>query len=267
MGTIWITALDVGQGLAAVIQTQNHTLLYDTGPSWGGDTDSGSRIVVPHLRANGIRRLQGLVVSHADTDHSGGAISVLDNVSVNWLLSSLPYDSAIPAKSDHSIRCQLGQRWQWDEVSFEVLHPPSTAYLDNSRKTNDRSCVVMIKSRYGSVLLTGDIEALSEVEILAQSDRNLRADVLIVPHHGSRTSSTDAFVVATNPKLAIFTVGYRNPFGHPRAEIVDRYASHGARILRSDQSGAIVVKMDGHGIRPISWREVEKRYWRTETRD
>ncbi len=261
-GAVWVTALDVGQGLAVVVETQNHTLLYDTGPSWGGDTDSGSRIIVPHLRASGIRGLQGMVVSHADKDHSGGAISVLDNVGVDWLLSSLPEDSAIATKNKRATRCQAGQQWQWDAVSFDVLHPAAEAYLDDNRKTNDRSCVVSVKSAYGTLLLTGDIEALSEAALLNRSGEKLRADVLVVPHHGSRTSSTEAFVVATSPKLAIFTVGYRNSFHHPRPEIVARYTAHGARILRSDYSGAIVVKMEEQGIQSLEWRETEKRYWR-----
>jgi competence protein ComEC len=262
-GALWLTALDVGQGLALVVQTQSHTLLYDTGPSWGGDTDSGSRIVVPHLRASGVRHLEGMVVSHADNDHSGGAVSVLDSVRTNWLLSSLSENSPIIGKTEQPIRCQVGQHWEWDGVSFEVLHPSPASYLDEKRKTNDLSCVVKITSSHGSALLAGDIEAVSEAEILAHSTtEKIRADVLVVPHHGSRTSSTDAFVAATSPKLALFTVGYRNPFGHPRPEVVARYESLGAKILRSDHAGAIVVKMDEQGISHTSWREEQKRYWR-----
>ncbi|HVK54675.1 MAG TPA: DNA internalization-related competence protein ComEC/Rec2, partial [Burkholderiales bacterium] len=196
-------------------------------------------------------------------DHSGGAVSVLDSIRTNWLLSSLSENSPIIGKTEQPIRCQVGQQWEWDGVSFEVLHPSPTSYLEEMRKTNDLSCVVKITSSHGSALLSGDIEAISEAEILARSTaEKLRADVLVVPHHGSRTSSTDAFVTAANPKLALFTVGYRNPFGHPRPEVLARYETLGAKILRSDHAGAIVVKMDEQGISHSSWREEQKRYWR-----
>lgn len=259
---LWLTVLDVGQGLSAVVQTQNHTLLYDTGPGWGADTDSGSRIVVPHLRGNGNSRLQGMVVSHADNDHSGGALSILSNVDVNWLLSSLPKDSPIVAKVRKPIRCEAGQSWKWDGVIFEVLHPPNNVYSENY-KTNDLSCVIKIKSRFGSLLLTGDIEMKSEALLLSRFDQQLQADVVIAPHHGSRTSSTEEFVKRTHPKITIFTVGYRNSFGHPRKEIVERYKAEGAKILRSDDSGAITVKLSSHGIYSNGLRGEQRRYWRS----
>ena len=261
-GSFWLTALDVGQGLAVMVQTHEHALLYDAGPQWSDDTDSGSRIVVPWLRGEGIGRLDGLVVSHADSDHSGGAISVLDSLPVGWLLSSRPDDSPIPGHAKRHLRCFAGQRWAWDGVAFEVLHPATATYGETNRKTNDRSCVVKVASLHGTALLTADIEALSEGEILARDPDRVRAAVLLVPHHGSRTSSTEAFVAAVRPQLAIFTVGYRNSFGHPRPEIVARYQSAGARLLRSDRDGAITVQIDDNGIRASAWRQVERRYWR-----
>jgi len=263
-GSVWMTALDVGQGLAVVVQTQHHTLLYDTGPSWGTDSDSGSRIVVPYLRANGVHRLQGMVVSHADSDHSGGAISVLDNMGTDWLLSSLPQSNPIVAKSDRPLRCHAGQHWRWDGVDFFVLHPALVSYNEDNRKTNDRSCVVKIESPHGTTLLTGDIEALSEAEILQRFNDKVHADILVVPHHGSRTSSTNEFVTAVSPRLAIFTMGYRNSFGHPRPEVVARYRTHDAQILRSDDDGAIEVKLDEQGIHSRLWRDVDKHYWRSD---
>ena len=260
-GEFWMTALDVGQGLAVAVRTQSHALLYDTGPRWSDDADSGSRVVVPYLRGEGIGHLDGVVVSHADSDHSGGAISVLDSVPTGWLLSSLPDDSPILKHSDRRLRCHAGQRWEWDGVAFAVLHPALPVYAEANRKTNDRSCVIKVTSRFGSALLTADIEALSEGEILARDAGSLRSDVLVVPHHGSRTSSTEAFVSAVGPRLSIFTVGYRNTFGHPRPEIVARYESSGSRILRSDRSGAIQVKLDESGIQATEWRESARRYW------
>lgn len=257
----WLTALDVGQGLALVVRTHAHTLVYDTGPRWSEDVDSGSRIVVPYLRGEGIRSLNGLVVSHADSDHSGGAISLLDSTPVDWLLSSLPQESPIVAHSHNSLRCYAGQHWQWDGVDFDVLHPTLADYEESNRKTNDRSCVVKVSTRHGSALLTADIEALSESEILARDAGELRAQVMVVPHHGSRSSSTEAFVAAVSPQLAIFTVGYRNVFGHPRPEVLARYEALGATRLRTDQSGAILVKVDADGIGAEAWRQATHRYW------
>ena len=244
-----------------VVQTQNHTLLYDRGPRWSDDADSGSRIVVPYLRGEGIRGLDGIVVSHADSDHSGGAISVLDSVASGWLLSSLAEDSPILQHSERQLRCQAGQRWQWDGVSFDVLHPALSVYAESNRKSVQRIGGFEADPAFGSALLPADIEALSEGEILARDAYNLRTDVLVVPHHGSRTSSTEAFVAAVHPKLAIFTMGYRNSFGHPRPEILARYAGVGSRLLRSDDSGAIVIKVDERGIHETAWREAARRYW------
>ena len=260
-GAVWLTALDVGQGLAAVVQTHDHALVYDTGPGWNSDTDSGTRIVVPHLRGAGIRHLDGLTVSHADNDHSGGAASILDSVPTAWLLSSLPEDSAIVARAERSIRCLAGQHWQWDGVQFEVLHPSPIAYVEARRKTNDRGCVIKVTSAYGTLLLTADIEALSEAELLARAPAKLRADVLIVPHHGSRTSSTQVFVDAVDPHLALFTNGYRNRFGHPRPEVVARYEVRHIPLLRSDRDGAIIVVFDKAGIGVTAWRRAARRYW------
>ncbi len=256
-----MTVLDVGQGLAVVVQTREHVLLYDTGPSWNSDADSGSRIVVPHLRGAGIRRLDALAVSHSDNDHSGGALSVLDAIPTGWLLSSLPEDSQIVGHVDRNSRCVAGQRWQWDAVTFEVLHPSLESYAEPNRKSNDRSCVIKVVSAYGSILLTADIEAISEAELLARTPDQLRADVLLVPHHGSLTSSTPAFVAAVHPQLALFTTGYRNRYGHPRAEIVARYAALPSRNLRSDENGAIKVIFDKDGITTTTWREAGRRYW------
>lgn len=260
-GAAWLTVLDVGQGLAVVVQTEHHALLYDTGPAWNTEADSGSRIVVPHLRGAGIGRLNGMIVSHADSDHSGGALSVLDSVAVDWLLSSLPDDSPIVADATTPLRCLIGQRWRWDGVTFEMLHPGPSAYEELNRKTNDRSCVVKLTSAFGSALLTADAEALSEGEMLGRGADKLRADLLVVPHHGSRTSSTEAFIAAVDPKLAIFTVGYRNSFGHPRPEIVARYAAQRIPMLRSDREGAIIVRLDDGGMKVTRWRHAARRYW------
>lgn len=259
-GELWLTVLDVGQGLATVARTRHHALLYDAGPRYGGDADAGSRIVVPYLRGMGVSRLDGMVISHDDIDHSGGAVSVLQAMPVAWTLSSLPEGSPMLAGVAGPLRCHAGQHWEWDGVRFEMLHPTLESYAF-SLKDNDRSCVLKISSPAGNVLLPADIERLSESDLLERAPSALSARVLVVPHHGSRTSSTDAFVRAVHPELAIFTVGYRNRFGHPKEEIVARYRASGADTLRTDSSGALEVRLDAGGMSLQGWREIRRRYW------
>jgi competence protein ComEC len=260
-GELWLTVLDVGQGLSVVAQTQHHALLYDTGPAYSEESDAGGRIIVPYLRAAGITQLDGLVVTHVDSDHSGGAISVLSAVPTGWMLSSLNADSEIHKYSNKSKRCENEQSWDWDGVMFEILHPTADNLDDDSRKINNNGCVLKLTSTHGGVLLTADIEQLAEEELL-EREANLKADVLVAPHHGSKTSSTQEFIDAVNPKTVIFTTGYRNRFGHPKAEVVERYVEHGAQILRSDVNGAVLLRFDQHhSIGKTTWRQHRVRYW------
>jgi competence protein ComEC len=260
-----ITALDVGQGLAVVVETARHALVFDTGPRVGDTIDAGGRIVAPFLRAAGIGALDALMISHQDLDHAGGALSLLQTVPVATLWSSLPVESAIVSRvlqQGTAWRCAAGQSWQWDGVTFTVLFPPMTQYSEPRVKTNDLSCVLRIDSPYGSALLTGDIEAVSEAWLLRESALALRADALVVPHHGSKTSSTPPFVAAVAPSVAVFTPGYRNRFGHPRAEVVARYARAGARLFRTDLDGAVTLAFATDAARvAIAQREVRRRYW------
>jgi competence protein ComEC len=260
-GEVWVTALDVGQGLAVALQTSRHALVYDAGPAWNPDADSGNRIIVPYLRGEGMRRLDGLIVSHEDDDHSGGAISILDARSPLWLLSSLPEDSEILGHTAQSRRCEAGQSWDWDGVRFSILHPTRDSYAIENIRTNDRGCVLKVESTGGSVLIAADIEMRSEAELLRRDRTNLRSDVLLVPHHGSKTSSTAEFIAAVAPKIAIFTVGYRNRFRHPHPDVVARYIDFGSRMLRSDESGAITLKFLRTGWVVEMQREKGKRYW------
>ena len=220
---------------------------------------------MPFRRAAGVARLDALVVSHADNDHSGGALSILRAVPVAKLMSSLPQDHPIvvnAAASSHAGRCVAGQRWEWDGVRFEIVHPARSAYDDPARKSNDLSCVLRVTSRGGSVLLTGDIEAASELELLARNAANLRAEVLVVPHHGSKTSSTPAFVAAVSPQFAIIAAGYRNRFGHPRGEILARYLRVNAARPRTDLQGAITVSLaPGKPVEALGERARHRRYW------
>ncbi len=261
-GRFRLTVFDVGQGLSAVVETRHHSMLYDTGPRYGPASDAGARVVAPNLRALGVEHLDLMIVSHADSDHSGGALSVLDVVPVRWLMSSLTPDHPIVNRMrGASSRCVAGTSWKWDGVTFSVLWPRATDYGIPSIKTNDMSCVVRVEGSGGSALLTGDIEANDESSLLI-AKANLNADVVVVPHHGSRTSSTPPFVEAIGASLAIFTPGYRNRFGHPRQEILTRYRATGAAVVRSDADGAVELELGGSD--PLGWqtaRVERRRYW------
>jgi competence protein ComEC len=258
-GEARVTVLDVGQGLAVVLETHAHTLLYDTGPQYGPDADAGSRVVVPVLRGAGIARLDSMVVSHNDQDHSGGALSVLAAMPVDQVLSSLAANNPINTHAPDHQRCQGGQAWQWDGVSFAMLHPDAADY-GTTTKINDLSCVLRMQSAHGTLLLTGDIEKSAEAVLLARA-APLHADVLIAPHHGSGTSSTPAFIAAVASSMTVFTAGYRNRFGHPRADVVERYVAAGSKVMRTDETGAITFDFTEHGMAVDAYRESHGHYW------
>jgi competence protein ComEC len=264
-GEAAVTVLDVGQGLAVFIATRRHALVYDTGPRFTDSADAGSRVIAPFLRARGVARLDALVVSHADSDHSGGASSILRSLAVERLVSSLPATHPIVAAANPSTRvtsCEAGEQWRWDGVTFTMLHPGRDDARSGRRKTNDLSCVLRIDAAGRSLLLTGDIEAASETAMLERYPALLAADVLVVPHHGSRTSSTAAFVDRVAPRVAIFTAGYLNRFGHPRTEIVERYRRIGATAWRTDRHGAISMLLSAQpAIGVDAQRTVRRRYW------
>src|SRR5262249_50708122 len=159
---------------------------------------------------------------------------------------SLPEDSAIVrermARGEPVRRCVAGERWDWDGVQFSLLHPVAANYANPKLKANDLSCVLRVESSAGSALLTGDIEARTEADLVRRDSAALRAQLLVVPHHGSRTSSTSAFIAAVAPRVAVFTPGYRNRFGHPRSEIVERYAAAGVPTYRTDYEGALTFE-------------------------
>ncbi len=264
-GAFRITVLDVGQGLAAVLETRHFTLVYDTGPRFTETTDAGNRIVAPFLRAAGLRRIDGLMVSHQDIDHAGGLRSLAALVPVGWFASSLYAEHEIMpvlASRVEAIACHAGQQWTWDGVHFTVLHPTPAEYADPYSRSNDRSCVLRVDSVHGSALFTGDIEARTEVRLAAQDPAALRADVMLVPHHGSRTSSTVAFLRAVKPTFAVVSSGYRNRFGHPRADVLARYRVAGVQVVRTDHEGAIAFTFAaGVPLRAASARQDALRYW------
>lgn len=249
-GEAWIDVLDVGQGLATVVRTREHTLIYDPGPLYGVESDAGQRVVVPYLRWLGLDRVDLLVVTHKDTDHSGGTASVRAALPVGEIRSSVP--------GLHGGPCLAGQRWQWEGIDFAFLHPTGA---EAGGKTNHQSCVLRIAAGNRVMLLTSDIEASDEAAMLARDATAVRADVLLVPHHGSKTSSTEAFIVATGAKEAIVPVGYRNRFGHPKAEVMARYEAYGVRLWRTDRDGAVSISLAPDGLGLSAWRHIRRRYW------
>jgi competence protein ComEC len=260
-GELWVTVFDVGQGLAVLARTQRHTLLYDTGPRFNAFADSGSRVIFPYLRGEGIARLDALVISHDDNDHAGGALSVLASLPVDALWSSLPRQHPLLELSPLRLPCRAGQGWTWDGVRFGFLHPGEQGIEDALRPGNDRSCVLRISNEAGSLLLTGDIEWRAERELLQKFSAELSADALIVPHHGSTTSSTEEFVERVGARYAVFAAGYRNRFGHPREEVLARYRRRGSAILRTDETGAVHMRFTREGIAIERERERARRYW------
>jgi competence protein ComEC len=250
-GEFELAILDVGQGLASVVRTHSHVLVYDAGPAFQSGRDAGELVVTPYLRRRGVRKIDVLMISHGHLDHEGGAKSVISALPVEAMLRG---PSVVAAEGG---LCERGQQWVWDDVHFTVLHPsPSDAAADN-----DSSCVLRIHGKGGAALLTGDIEADAEAKLV---DAGLASvDIVVAPHHGSRTSSTPEFVAVLRPRMTFFSAGYRNRWGFPRAEIVERWSAVGARITLTAESGAIEASVGADGSIDVrEHRETDARYWR-----
>lgn len=254
-GEAWVTVLDVGQGLAVLVRTAQHALLYDTGPAYGAESDAGEMVLLPVLQHYGIGQLDTLILSHADSDHAGGAGAVFQALEVGRFLSSA--EAALPWRGHEP--CARGQQWEWDGVRFDILFPATAG--GHSGRGNDSSCVLRIVTPHGAVLLAGDIEAAAERELLAAVPQQLAADVLVAPHHGSKTSSTAPFVTAVAARHALFSVGYRNRWGFPHPEVVTRYRTTGAALHETAAEGALTVRLATDGVRVESWRQRARRYW------
>jgi competence protein ComEC len=252
IGDYELTVLDVGQGLAIVVRTHSHTLVYDAGPAFRTGRDTGELVVLPFLRHRGVKSLDRLMISHGDLDHRGGMQSVLDGMPTH----SVILGPSVLAPMVRSQACIAGQIWSWDDVSFEIVHPLSGAAL----KDNDTSCVLRISGRAGSTLLTGDIETEGEHDIVARDPRP--ADIVVIAHHGSRTSSTDEFVRVTQPSLGLVSAGYRNRWNFPKADVVQRWRDAGTQVISTIDSGAIDVSVSATtGISVRHYRVDHHRYW------
>lgn len=240
-GEVEVWFPDIGQGHAVLVRTAQHVLLFDAGPRYSRETDAGQRVLLPLLRAWGLR-LDALVLSHSDSDHIGGAPAVLQmNPNTPWwgsLPTSHPLHQWRPGQA-----CQAGVGWDWDGVRFEFLHPLDASPSPRA-KPNTLSCVLRVQAQGGTVLLTGDIEAAQEKALIASAPvgtdgaSRLRADVLLVPHHGSNTSSTAEFLAQVAPRWAWVQAGYRNRYGHPTAAVMARYQAQGVEVLESVRCGA-----------------------------
>lgn len=257
-GRFELLAVDVGQGTAVLVRTRGHLLVYDAGPQYGIDADAGQRVLLPLLRARGEARIDLLMLSHRDSDHVGGAASLLQRVPVAALSSSLADGHPLRAWPLPQQRCSAGQGWQWDGVDFELLHPDAQD-APAARKPNATSCVLRVRGVQGSALLAGDIERAQELALVQRHGDALRSDVLLVPHHGSRTSSSDAFIAAVAPRVAVVQAAYRSRFGHPAPDVVARYTARGAALVRSDTCGAWHWRADGS---MQCQRTLDARYWR-----
>jgi len=254
-GALELRVPDVGQGGAAVLRTHRHTVVFDAGPAWGPASDAADRVLLPLLRGLGDRRIDVLMVSHADQDHAGGTDSLLRGLPVVHRWGAV--------EGGHG--CERGQRWLLDGVAFEVLWPPAGAAV--SLKSNAASCVLRVEAQGRRVLLTGDIEAAQEAQLLQMDGpAGLATEVMVVPHHGSRTSSSARFVAATWPAVAVVQAGYLNRFGHPRADVVARYRQVGAEVINTVDCGAWMWRSsDAAGA---LWegceRVARRRYWLPE---
>ena len=258
-GEYKVTVLDVGQGSAAVLQTQNHVFVFDAGAKFSDRLDMGRSVVIPYLRSRGIKSLDYLIISHGDSDHIGGAQAIIDEYSATTVLGQdIEKLQAVNKQS-----CLEGLKWQWDGVDFEFLSPAAEGESKSLVvKRNDRSCVLHVSSSQGSVLFTGDIEKKVERKLLEKYSSGLASDVLIVPHHGSNTSSTTAFINAVNPEFSLFSVGYKNRYKLPGKKVIDRYIASNSTRIQTDESGAITVKFtDKNAIEVTKYRESTGKYW------
>jgi competence protein ComEC len=248
-GTARALVLDVGHGLAVAVETRSFRLLFDAGPTARSGFDSGEEIVLPALAAGGRRGLDRLVVSHADNDHAGGAAAILTAFPGLDVLKGP--DVALPGRA-----CVAGDEWEWDGVRFAILHPPA----DFGSRGNDSSCVLKVETGTSALLITGDIERRGEAASLAQAQA-LAADVIVVPHHGSATSSSPAFVAAVGAQHAIVSAGYANRWGFPRPEVRARWRASGASVVVTGDAGAVNVELRPDGIAIAAERDGRHRYW------
>ncbi len=251
-GCAAVTFLDVGQGLAVAVRTHSHTVLYDSGPAYRSGSNAAETVILPYLRSQGIRSIDRLIISHADLDHSGGAASIAAAMPVRHTMAGEPLADM------RSVPCRAGQSWSYDGIEFAVLHPA----VGSDFEGNDRSCVVLLEAGETRILFSGDIEKSAEHE-LVREHRLPSVNVVSVPHHGSRTSSTAPFIQAVRPSVAVVAAAYGNHWGFPKDDVVERWRAAGATVMNTATAGAIEMRVCAKtGIESITeYRVLNRRIW------
>lgn len=250
-GEVWLTLLDVGQGLSVVVQTASHLLVYDAGPKLKTGVDTGEAIVLPYLHTLGVKEINMLVISHADNDHIGGSAALLNTFSIKQIKTS------VPAKLTGSTYCLSGEAWEWDGVRFSFIYP----YQDTLNLGNDSSCVLRIEQGVQRILLTGDIEKIAEEHLLQRSKDQLAATILVAPHHGSQTSGLKEFIAAVHPQYVLYAVGYKNRYHFPHASVTTTYQAMKVKQLDTANSGMIQFKLGKKVSTPMQYRLLHPHYW------
>lgn len=259
-GAFWVDVLDVGQGLSVLVRTRDKALLYDAGAKFSQKFDIGQRVVLPYFNYIGLQQLDVLLISHADNDHAGGADSIMQSFNVLSLIAEADVLREKGRSIAADMSCKAGQNWRWNGVNFALIHPAK-----HYKKSNNRSCVLKVWNDAYSLLLTGDIEAKVEADLLRYQSEQLQADVLLVPHHGSNTSSSRAWIEKLKPQLAVVSAGYRNRFGHPTSKVLARYYESGAEVINTAESGMLQIKLpakSGEGLTGSQQqRKLATHYW------
>ncbi|GMT40947.1 MAG: DNA internalization-related competence protein ComEC/Rec2 [bacterium] len=254
-GEFRVILLDVGQGLSAVIMTGRHALLFDTGARFSKRFNAGDAVVLPVLKSLSINRLDTLIVSHGDNDHSGGVQKVLAGMEVKQVITN---EKIIDTGDGTKVTpCRAGLQWQWEGVSFRILHPDT----DGTTMSNNASCVLHVKSSFASILLPADIEEEAEKEIISRYPDTLRSNILIAGHHGSNTSSSDDFINAVSPQLVLFPAGWRNRYHHPAKKVLHRLAIRQIKSMITGECGAITIRVAEAGVSAWSWRQSNRKIW------
>lgn len=255
-----ITVLDVGQGLAVVVETPKHRLIYDAGPAYSDKFEAGGAIVAPFLRQRGVSQVDKLVISHHDRDHSGGMEGVIKNLTVDEIIAGEPTKAAALVGAPVQ-DCHTYDAWQWDQVHFRFL-PTAEALRHSSGSTNNRSCVLMIEYAGHRILLPGDIEGRVEKQLIRTGHLPESLTLVVAAHHGSRSSSVSEFVRHVRPELVVYSAGYRSQHGHPHRDVMDRYSAQGSQAFNTATGGALSFFWHDGVLQPVRQeRFYRPRYW------
>ncbi len=254
-----VEVMDSGQGLAIIIQTKNHNLLFDTGFSSVSGFNIGDSVIMPYMFKKNIRKIDTVIVSHSDNDHIGGLKYINKQIAIGEIFTSTPKQVQKIVNINNIKTCDKGQNWVYDNINFSILHPNKSYKLTN-KKTNNNSCVLKISNGKYSILITADIEKNAEKYLIKNASKKLKADILLVPHHGSNTSSTYDFLIAVSPTIAINSSGYSNRFSHPSDKVLSRYNALNIPLYDTQCSGQITLSI-GDDIIINEARKDNKNYW------